>query len=406
MFRIGDFMKSLKGKNIVLGVTGGIAAYKAVDVVSQLVKLGANINVIMTKNATKFVSPLTFQSLSHNKVVDNMFSEVQYWDIEHISLAKKADIFAIVPATANVIGKIANGIADDMLTTTIMATKAKILIAPAMNTNMYMNPIYQANEKKLEALNYEFISPASGLLACGDIGSGKLADTKEIVNVIEKILLKENTLKGKRVLVTAGPTVEKIDPVRYITNRSTGKMGYAIAKAADYLGATVELVSGPTNIKKPEVSEFISIESADEMYHEVMKRKDVDVIIMTAAVSDYKPKKAYDQKLKKTDGPLQIELARNQDILKSLGEAKSNQILVGFAAETENIEKYAKKKLEEKNLDFIVANDVSKKSSGFGSDMNEVIIIDKEGQTKLEMMSKDDVAKEILNKIVGLLESR
>lgn len=406
MSRIGDFMKPLKGKNIVLGVTGGIAAYKAVDVVSQLVKLGANINVIMTQNATKFVSPLTFQSLSHNKVVDNMFSEVQYWDIEHISLAKKADIFAIVPATANVIGKIANGLADDMLTTTIMATKAKILIAPAMNTNMYMNPIYQANEKKLKALDYEFINPASGLLACGDIGSGKLADTKEIVNAIEKILLKENTLKGKRVLVTAGPTIEKIDPVRYITNRSTGKMGYAIAKAADYLGATVELVSGPTSIKKPEVSEFISIESADEMYSEVMKRKDADVIIMTAAVSDYKPKKTYDQKFKKTDGSLRIELTRNEDILKSLGDTKSNQILVGFAAETENIEEYAKKKLKEKNLDFIVANDISKKLSGFGSDMNEVIIFDKDRQINLEIMSKDDVAKEILNKIVGLLESR
>ena len=399
-------MKSLKGKNVVLGVTGGIAAYKAVDVVSQLVKRGANVNVIMTKNATNFVSPLTFQSLSHNKVVDNMFSEVQYWDIEHISLAQKADVFAIVPATANVIGKIANGIADDMLTTTIMATKSTVLIAPAMNTNMYLNSIYQENENKLKEVGYEFINPASGVLACGDIGSGKLADTKDIADTIEKVLLRTNKLKNKRVLVTAGPTVEKIDPVRYITNRSTGKMGYAIAKAADYLGATVELVSGPTNIEKPSVSEFISVESADEMYREVMKRKDADVIIMTAAVSDYKPKESFDQKFKKTNGPLKIELTRNQDILKSLGETKSNQILVGFAAETENIEKYAKKKLKEKNLDFIVANDVSKKSSGFGSDMNEVIIFDKDRQIQLEMMSKDDVAKEILNKIVGLLESR
>jgi phosphopantothenoylcysteine decarboxylase/phosphopantothenate--cysteine ligase len=399
-------MKSLKGKNVVLGVTGGIAAYKAVDVVSQLVKLGANVNVIMTKNATQFVSPLTFQSLSHNKVVDNMFSEVQYWDIEHISLAQKADIFAVVPATANVIGKITHGIADDMLTTTIMATKATVLVAPAMNTNMYMNPIYQENEKKLKAFGYEFINPASGMLACGDIGSGKLADTKDITNRIQRILLRKNTLKGKRILVTAGPTVERIDPVRYITNRSTGKMGYAMAKAADYLGATVELISGPTTIEKPEVSEFIQIESADEMYHEVMKRQDADVIIMTAAVSDYKPEKIFDQKFKKKDGSLTIELSRNKDILKSLGETKSNQILVGFAAETENIEEYAKIKLKEKNLDFIVANDVSKKSSGFGSDMNEVIIFDENKQSKLEIMSKDDVAKEIINKIVGLLESR
>jgi len=399
-------MKPLEGKNVVLGVTGGIAAYKAVDVLSQLVKLGANVNVIMTKNATEFVSPLTFQSLSHNKVVNDMFSEVQYWDIEHIALAQKADIFVIIPATANIIGKIAHGIADDMLTTTIMATKAPVLIAPAMNTNMYTNPIYQENEKKLKNLGYDFINPASGVLACGDIGLGKLANSNDITKKIEKILLRQKTLKGKRILVTAGPTVEKIDPVRYITNRSTGKMGYAIAKAANSLGATVELISGPTGLDQPEVSEFISIESADEMYTEVMKRKDADVIIMTAAVSDYKPKQSYDQKFKKKKGPLVIELSRNKDILKTLGETKSNQILVGFAAETENIEKYAKKKLEEKNLDFIVANDVSKKSSGFGSDMNEVIIFDKKGQNILELMSKDAVAKEILNKIVGLLESR
>lgn len=399
-------MKSLEGKNVVLGVTGGIAAYKAVDVVSRLVKLGANVNVIMTENATKFVSPLTFQSLSHNKVVSDMFSEVQYWDIEHISLAQKADIFVVAPATANVIGKIANGIADDMLTTTIMATKARVLIAPAMNTNMYTNPLYEDNEKKLKDLGYKFINPASGLLACGDIGSGKLAKSKDIANRIEKILISKNQLKGKRVLVTAGPTIEKIDPVRYITNRSTGKMGYAIAKIADSYGATVELVSGPTSIEKPNVSEIINIESADEMFREVMKRKDADVIIMTAAVSDYKPKNTYDQKFKKAKGPLSIELSRNKDILKTLGENKNNQILVGFAAETENIEKYAKKKLKEKNLDFIVANDVSKKYSGFGSDMNEVIIYDKNGQSVLEIMSKDDVAKEIINKIVGLLESR
>lgn len=398
-------MKTLKNKNVVLGVTGGIAVYKAVDVVSKLVKLGANVDVIMTKNATKFVSPLTFQSLSHNKVIHEMFSEVNYWDIEHISLAQKADLFAIVPATANVIGKIANGIADDMLTTTLMATKAKVLIAPAMNTNMYTNPIYQQNESFLRKIGYKFVETASGRLACGDIGYGKLADTSKIVNRIELEILSTDKLKGKKVLITAGPTIEKIDPVRYITNRSTGKMGYAIAKEAYLMGAEVILVTGPTNIDKPEVSKIINVESADEMYENVLEFKDSDVVIMTAAVSDYKPSNFSNQKIKKNDDDLVIELSRNKDILFEIGKIKESQLLVGFAAETENIKEYANKKLKKKNLDFIVANDVSKKEIGFGSDLNKVTIYDNLGNEEdLELMSKKGVAKEIINKIVGLLK--
>jgi len=398
-------METLKGKNIVLCVTGGIAVYKAVDIVSKLKKLGANVDVLMTKNATEFVSPLTFQSLSHNKVIDDMFSDIKYWDIEHISLAQKADIFLIVPATTNVVGKIANGIADDMVTTTIMATKAKVLIAPAMNTNMYTNPIYQDNEKKLRKLGYLFINPDSGKLACGDIGAGKLADTQDIVDRVEYELMIEEKLKNIKILVTAGPTVEKIDPVRFITNRSTGKMGYAISKQAKLLGAEVTLITGPTNIEKPYVDNIIEIESAEEMYKEVIKNKDVDVIIMTAAVSDYRPKEYIDKKIKKSDNDLVLELGRNKDILFELGKIKENQLLIGFAAETNNIKEYALKKLKEKNLDLIVANDVSKKEIGFGADSNEVIFFDKNGnEFELEKMSKDLVALEIVNKIIDLLK--
>jgi len=398
-------METLKGKNVVLCVTGGIAVYKAVDVVSKLKKLGANVDVLMTKNATEFVSPLTFQSLSHNKVIDDMFSEIKYWDIEHISLAQKADIFVVVPATTNVVGKIANGIADDMVTTTIMATKAKVLIAPAMNTNMYTNPIYQDNEKKLRNLGYLFINPASGKLACGDVGAGKLADTQEIVDRVEYELTIEEKLKDIKILVTAGPTVEKIDPVRFITNRSTGKMGYAISKQAKLMGAEVTLITGPTNIEKPYVDNIIEIESAEEMYKEVIKNKDVDVIIMTAAVSDYRPKEYIDKKIKKSDNNLVLELGRNKDILFELGKIKENQLLIGFAAETNNIKEYALKKLRQKNLDLIVANDVSNNEIGFGADSNEGIFFDKnENEFEFKRMSKDLVALEIINKIIDLLK--
>lgn len=397
-------MKALKDKNIVLGVTGGIAIYKALDVVSKLKKLGANIDVIMTKNATKFVTPLTFESMSQNKVISDMFEKVVYWDIEHISLAKKADIFAIIPATANVVGKIANGIADDMLTTTVMATNAKVLIAPAMNTNMYNNPIYKLNEEKLKKFGYDFIKPGSGRLACGDKGDGKLASSKKIVKKIKYDLLKTNELEGKKVLVTAGPTIEKIDPVRYITNHSSGKMGYEVAKAAKIKGAEVTLITGPSNIEKPDVN-VINVTSADEMYKEAIKYIDYDVVIMAAAVSDYKPKNKFNNKVKKSNDNMILELKRNKDILFEFGKNKEDQILVGFAAESNNLEEYAIKKINDKNLDFIVANNITNKEAGFKSDNNKALIIDNNNRKKYyDLMKKSKLAKIIIDKVIQLEE--
>ncbi|MGM0378248.1 MAG: bifunctional phosphopantothenoylcysteine decarboxylase/phosphopantothenate--cysteine ligase CoaBC [Bacillota bacterium] len=397
-------MKALKDKNIVLGVTGGIAIYKALDVVSKLKKLGANIDVIMTKNATKFVTPLTFESMSQNKVISDMFEKVVYWDIEHISLAKKADIFAIIPATANVVGKIANGIADDMLTTTVMATNAKVLIAPAMNTNMYNNPIYKLNEEKLKKFGYDFIKPGSGRLACGDKGDGKLASSKKIVKKIKYNLLKTNELEGKKVLVTAGPTIEKIDPVRYITNHSSGKMGYEVAKAAKIKGAEVTLITGPSNIEKPDVN-VINVTSADEMYKEAIKYIDYDVVIMAAAVSDYKPKNKFNNKVKKSNDNMILELKRNKDILFEFGKNKEDQILVGFAAESNNLEEYAIKKINDKNLDFIVANNITNKEAGFKSDNNKALIIDNNNRKKYyDLMKKSKLAKIIIDKVIQLEE--
>lgn len=397
-------MKALKDKNIVLGVTGGIAIYKALDVISKLKKLGANVDVIMTKNATEFVSPLTFESMSQNKVISDMFKKVVYWDIEHISLAKKADIFTIVPATANVVGKIANGIADDMLTTTVMATNSKVLIAPAMNTNMYNNPIYKLNEEKLKKFGYNFIKPADGRLACGDKGKGKLASSEEIVKKIKYELLKTDELEEKKVLVTAGPTIEKIDPVRYITNHSSGKMGYEVAKAAKMKGAKVTLITGPTSIKKPDVN-IIDVTSADEMYNEAIKYIDYDIVIMAAAVSDYKPKNKFNKKVKKSNDNLTLELTRNKDILLEFGKNKQEQILVGFAAESNNLENYAIKKVDDKNLDFIVANNITDKEAGFKSDNNKALIIDKNnGKNYYDLMKKSKLAKIIIDKVIQLKE--
>lgn len=398
-------MGDLTNKNVVIGVTGGIAAYKALDVVSRLKKMNANVDVIMTDHATEFVNPTSFQSLSLNRVITDMFKEPTYWDIEHIALAKKADIFVVVPATANIIGKIANGIADDMLTTTIMATSAKKLIAPAMNTNMLNNPIVQDNINKLKTLDYQFISTDAGRLACGDVGEGKLADTQAIVERIKYEILKNNKLKGKKVLITAGPTVEKIDPVRFISNRSTGKMGYAIAEIAAQTGAEVTLVSGPTQLKTPLGVKRIDVESADEMYDEVMKLSDADIIIKTAAVSDYRPKEFKDQKIKKDHEALTLTLAKNKDILFELGKIKKDQLLVGFAAESQNLEEYALKKLKEKNLDLIVGNDITKKDAGFKSDTNIVTIIDKHGNKQaLEKLTKIEIAAILIEKIVALVE--
>ena len=397
----------LKNKTVVIGVSGGIAVYKVCDVVSRLKKLGVNVHVIMTKSATEFVTPLTFQSLSQNYVVCDMFEEPKTWDVEHISLAKKADVFLIAPATANIIGKMACGISDDMLSTTVMATKAKVLIAPAMNTNMYENPIVQRNIDTLRALNYEFIEPESGRLACGDIGKGKLATPENIVEAVVDALTKKQDLEGKKIIITAGPTVEAIDPVRYITNRSTGKMGYAIAKEACDRGAEVTLVSGPTKLEPPKnLKKFIRIESAKDMYEAVINNLDEnDVIIKSAAVADYKPKDYCDKKIKKSDDDLVIKLDRNKDIAYEIGKVKKDKILVGFAAETNDLIENAKNKINKKNLDFIVANDLTKEGAGFGVDTNIVKIIDKDGAIEeYPIMKKNEVANVILDKVKDLLE--
>ena len=398
----------LKNKTVVIGVSGGIAVYKACDIVSRLKKLNANVHVIMTNNATEFVTPLTFQSLSQNYVVNDMFEEPKTWDVEHISLAKKADVFLIAPATANVIGKIANGICDDMLTTTVMATTGKVLIAPAMNTNMYRNPILQRNINILRELGYNFVDPESGRLACGDVGEGKLAQPEVIVNEVVNLLIdKEKDLQGQKIMITAGPTVESIDPVRYLTNRSTGKMGYAIAKMAASRGADVTLVSGPTNIAPPSnIKKLIKIESAKDMYNAIIENfDDNQVIIKSAAVADYKPKTYSDKKIKKNDDDLVIKLDRNKDIAYELGKIKKDKILVGFAAETNDIIENAKGKIQKKNFDFIVANDLTEEGAGFGTDTNIVKIIDKEGNiNKYPQMKKDEVANVILDKVKSLLK--
>lgn len=388
-------------KNVVIGVTGGIAVYKALDVISRLKKHNINVHVIMTKSACEFVTPLSFQSLSQNMVVKDMFEEPKAFEIQHISLAKKADLLVVVPATANIIGKVANGIADDMLSTTIMATKAKVIFAPAMNTNMYSNPIVQGNMERLKSLGYGFISPESGRLACGDVGEGKLADTELIAETILSELHSPKDLIGKKVLVTAGPTKAAIDPVRLITNRSTGKMGYAIAEEARDRGAEVILISGHTNLKPPANIRFIQVESNEEMFNAVKSEyESSDIVIKSAAVSDYKIKNYSQEKIKKGDGDLVLEFTRDADILKYLGDHKTHQVLVGFAAESNDVVENAHKKLEKKNLDYIVANNITEKDAGFGSDTNKVTIIKRDGTLRsLESMSKRAVSHELFNMI-------
>ncbi|WP_160675742.1 bifunctional phosphopantothenoylcysteine decarboxylase/phosphopantothenate--cysteine ligase CoaBC [Clostridium sp. C8-1-8] len=386
-------------KCVVVGVTGGIAVYKALDVISALRKKDIEVHVIMTKSATEFVTPLSFQSLSQNMVVTDMFAEPKAWEIQHISLAKKADLMLIVPATANVIGKVANGIADDMLSTTIMATKAPVVFAPAMNTNMYENVIVQDNIGKLKRLGYDFIEPASGRLACGDTGQGKLADTKLIAEYTVSRLNDQKDLANKKVLVTAGPTVSDIDPVRYITNRSSGKMGFAIAEEARDRGAEVVLVTGPTDLEAPFGMKVIRVRTNEEMMEAVLDDFDSsDIVVKSAAVADYKPKQYHESKIKKTEGDLSIEFVRDNDILKTLGERKKEQILVGFAAESNDLIDNAQGKLNRKNLDFIVANDISKSETGFASDDNIVTIISSKGEkVTLEKMSKREVARNLFD---------
>lgn len=388
-------------KTVVIGVTGGIAVYKALDVISKLKKKNYEIHVIMTDSATKFVNPLSFQTLSQNIVNYDMFCEPKAWEIQHISLAKKADLIAVIPATANIIGKVANGICDDLLSTTIMATKVPVIFAPAMNTNMYNNPIVQDNISKLQRYGYTFINPASGRLACGDEGEGKLADTEVIAGYIESMLYDKKDLIGKKVMVTAGPTIAQIDPVRYITNRSSGKMGYAIAEEARDRGAEVTLIKGATSLKPPFGVKVININTNDEMLDNVLNNFDnQDIVIKAAAVADYKPKQYSEKKIKKSSDEFALTLIKDNDILKKLGQLKKEQILVGFAAESNDLLQNAEKKLKNKNLDYILANDITASDTGFASDDNKVTILCSSGRNiPLEKMSKRQVARKLFDLI-------
>jgi phosphopantothenoylcysteine decarboxylase/phosphopantothenate--cysteine ligase len=389
-------------KNLVLGVSGGIAVYKALEIVSMLVKNDINVDVIMTESATKFVTPLSFQSLSQNMVTCDMFAEPKAFEIQHISLATKADILLVAPATANIIGKVANGIADDMLSTTIMATKAKVIFAPAMNTNMYENPIVQDNIKKLKAYGYEFIDPIAGRLACGTTGAGKFESPSVIVDRVLMELNEKKDLSNKNVVVTAGPTIGPIDPVRFITNKSTGKMGFAIAKEARNRGANVTLIAGPTSIEAPRNVNLIKVSTNEQMREEVLNAfGNADIVIKSAAVADYKPKNYSTQKIKKGDNDLVIEFTRDNDILMELGKKKEKQILVGFAAESQNLKENAKLKLARKNLDYIVANDITADDTGFASEDNKVIVLSKEGkEVHLDKMSKERIASNLFDIIL------
>ncbi len=391
-------------KHLVVGITGGIASYKALDVISRFKKLGFIFNVIMTENACKFVTPLSFQTISGNYVITDMFSESKSWEVEHIELSKKADAFLIVPATANFIGKVASGIADDMLTTAVMAAKCPIILVPSMNTNMYENKIVQNNLNTLRGYGMEVIEPEEGLLACGDHGKGKLPEPADIVNMTLEILNSKNTLQdmtGKKVLITAGPTIEAIDPVRYITNHSSGKMGYALAEAACRRGAEVVLVSGPVNLSCAEDIKKVDIRSTDDMYEAVNHYFEwADVIIKAAAPSDFRPAIFQNSKIKKNGSTVNIELTQNPDILMELGQKKSGKILVGFAAETDHVIEHAKEKILKKNLDFIVANNVKESGAGFKGDTNIIKIIESNGNiTQYDIKSKTEVADIILDKV-------
>ena len=394
----------LKGKCVVLGVTGSIAAYKIASLASALVKLGADVNVIMTKNATNFINPITFETLTSNKCLVDTFDRDFQFNVEHVALAKRADIFMVAPASANVIGKMAHGIADDMLTTTILAAKCKKLISPAMNTNMFENPIVQDNIEILRKYGFEIIEPANGYLACGDTGAGKMPEPEVLLQYILKELAHEHDLAGKKVLVTAGPTEEAIDPVRYITNHSTGKMGYAIAKAAMERGADVTLVTGPVALEPPMFVDVVKIRSAAEMAEAVKaKAGECDIIIKSAAVADYRPKTVASEKIKKKDSEdARIELERTEDILSYLGAHKrKDQFICGFSMETENMLENSKKKLAKKNVDMIVANNLKTQGAGFGTDTNVVTIIMSDETWQLPIMSKEEVANAIFDSILG-----
>ena len=397
----------MRGKHIIVAVSAGIAAYKAIEVVSRLRKKGAEVKVVMTQNATHIASPLTFGEISGHPVALDMFEQVHQWDVEHIALATWADAYVVVPATANVIGKIYAGIADDMLTTTIMATKAPKYLCPAMNTEMYNNPITQRNLEGLRSLGYHIMDPAEGWLACGITGVGRLPEPEAIVDWLEAKMCSTNELEGTTILVTAGGTQESIDPVRYIGNRSSGKMGYAIAEQAVRMGAKVILVSAPTSLPIPSGVDFISVDSAVSMQEAVEARyNDVNVVIMAAAVSDFRVLHKAEQKIKKMES-MTIELVKNPDILQGLGSKKNHQILVGFAAETEHVIKYGQDKVAKKNLDMLVANDVSKSNAGFNVDTNEGYFLypDKEPK-EMPNMKKSDLARHILREVIDLVANK
>lgn len=398
--------RMMQGKRILLCVSGGIAVYKAAALTSKLVQGGAEVKVIMTESAMKFVAPLTFQALSRQDVYWDTFDEKDSSKIAHIDLADWADLVLVAPATANMIGKLANGIADDMISTTILATTAQVWIAPAMNVHMYDHPAVKRNIETLFGFGYQFVEPSEGYLACGYIGKGRLEEPEKVVELVDRFFRERdserNLLEGKKVVITAGPTREMVDPVRFFSNRSTGKMGYALAEAAVSLGAEVVLISGPSGLPTPAGVEFVSVTTAEEMYHRVHEVfPSADIVVKSAAVADYRPKEIFEDKLKKKDGNLVIELERTKDILMSIGERKTHQYLIGFAAETTNVEEYAKAKLVKKRADMIVANNVKETGSGFGTDTNKVSIVTSGGDTReLPLLSKVEVAKEIYKEAI------
>ncbi len=398
----------IKDKNILLCVTGGIAVYKAAALTSKLIQAGAHVKVILSESAEKFVTPLTFQALSRNEVYIDTFDEKNPQKIAHIDLADWSDLILVAPATANTIGKLAGGIADNMITTTLLAATSPVWIAPAMNVHMYDHPAVKKNISILAGYGYQFIEPSEGYLACGYVGKGRLEEPEKIVELIQQFFgtTEKKQLSGKTVVITAGPTREKIDPVRFISNHSTGKMGYALAEETIKAGAHVVLVSGPVQMQAPAGVELVKVESAEEMYNAVMKYYDsADVVIKTAAVADYRPKITFEHKVKKQSDDATIELERTKDILYELGKRKKNQVLVGFAAETENLEEYARKKLAKKNADLIVANNVKTTGAGFGTDTNIVTFFKRSGdKQELPLLSKNDVAKKIIKEITSLLK--
>lgn len=394
----------LKGKTVVLGVTGSIAAYKMANVASLLVKLGAEVHVIMTENAVHFINPITFESLTKHKCLVDTFDRNFQFHVAHVSLAKQADVFLVAPASANIIGKMANGIADDMLSTTILATKCPVLVSPAMNTNMYENKIVQDNLSKLQRFGITVIPPETGRLACRDVGAGKLPKEEILVDYVLREIAKEKDLSGKRILVTAGPTRESIDPVRFITNHSTGKMGYAIARNAMLRGAEVTVVSGPVEIAPPPFVNVVQVESANEMFEAVTAESgQSDIVVMAAAVADYTPAETADHKIKKTDGDMSIALKRTKDILAYLGEHKrQGQVLCGFSMETEQVLENSKKKLLKKNADMIAANSLREAGAGFGTDTNHLTLITEEKTLDVPLMSKEEAADILLDELLKL----